>query len=204
MKKNLKKISSLALAFVLVLVLSATAFAADVSSDKAKSIALADAGFTVSQVSYLNVRTEYENGAKVFDISFVAFNSDGSFTEYDYEIKAADGKILERDIDLERGKSNQVPINGSNDIGAEQAKRIALEHFGVKDGDVKFLQVQKDYDDGRSVYEIEFCKPYSEKYSCEVSAVNGLVKDAEREAVRGLFEKIELFFEVLIVTILGR
>ena len=137
-------------------------------------------------------------------MSFVAFNPDGSFTEYDYEIKAADGKITERDIDLERGKTNLVPINSGNDIGAEQAKRIALEHFGVKAEQVKFLQVEKDYDDGRSVYEIEFCRPYSEKYSCEVAVTNGFVKDAEREAVRGIFDKIELFFEILILAILGR
>ncbi len=204
MKKNLKKLSSIALASVLVLVLSVTALAADISSGRAQEIALADAGFTASQVSYLTVKTDYENGKKVFDVSFVAFNADGSFTEYDYEVRAADGKITERDVDLERGKSNQVPVNSSNDIGAEQAKRIALEHFGVKAEDVKFLQVQKDYDDGRTVYEIEFCKPYSEKYSCEVAANNGLVRDAEREAVRGLFDKLELFFEVLICAILGR
>ncbi|MBQ7118012.1 MAG: PepSY domain-containing protein [Clostridia bacterium] len=204
MKKNLKKLSSLALAFILVLALSVTAVAADISSDEAKSIALGDAGFSAAQVSYLNVKTDYENGIKAFDVSFIAFNADGSFTEYDYEIKAADGRILERDIDLERGKSNQVPINGSNDIGPEQAKRIALGHFGVKAEEVKFLEVRKDYDDGRSVYEIEFCRPYSEKYSCEVSVSNGLVRDAEREAVRGIFDKLELFFELLILAIIGR
>lgn len=204
MKKNLKKLLSSALAFVLTAALSVTASAADIFSDRAQEIALGDAGFTASQVSYLSVKTDYDDGVKLFDVSFVAFNADGSFTEYDYEIKAADGRILERDIDLERGKSNQVSINGSNDIGAEQAKRIALEHFGVKAEDVRFLEVRKDYDDGRSVYEIEFCKPYTDKYSCEVASSNGLVRDAEREAVRGLFDKLELFFEVLILAILGR
>ena len=44
MKKNLKKLSSLALAFALVFSLSVSAFAADVSADKAKEIALAKAG----------------------------------------------------------------------------------------------------------------------------------------------------------------
>ncbi len=90
------------------------------------------------------------------------------------------------------------------DITSERAKEIALGHFGVKAEDVKFLEVRKDYDDGRSVYEIEFCKPYSEKFSCEVAAANGLVRDGEREAVRGVFDKLELFFELLILAILGR
>lgn len=204
MKKNLKKLSSLTLAFILVLSLSVTAFAANISAESAKSIALSDAGFSSSEVSYLNVKTEFDDSVKVFDVSFIAFNPDGSFTEYDYEIKAADGKILGRDIDRERGSSSQVPISSSNDIGAEQAKRIALEHFGVNAEDVRFLGVRKDYDDGRQVYEIEFCEPYSVRYSCEVLSSNGLVADAERENVRGFEDKIELFFELLIFAIFGR
>lgn len=200
----MKKLLSLTLAFVLAFALTVTAFAAYISSEKAASVALADAGFSSSQVSYLNVKEDYENGVKVFDVSFISFNSDGSFTEYEYEINASDGRILERDIDTERSRSSQVPIDSGNDIGLEQAKRIALEYFGVNSGDVKFLEARKDYDDGRAVYEIEFCKPYSERYSCEVAVSNGLVRDAEREAVRGLADKIELFFEVLIAAILGR
>ncbi len=204
MKKNLKKLSSLALALVLVLSLSVNAFAADISSAKAKEIALSDAGFKQNEVSYLNVKSDYDDGVKVYDVSFVSFNHDGSFVEYEYEIKASDGKIRERDVDRERGKSKQVPINSSNDIGAEQAKRIALEYFGEKAEEIRFLEVRKDYDDGRSVYEVEFCKPYSVKYSCEVASSNGLVRDAERENVRGLGDKLELFIELLILAILGR
>ena len=197
MKKNLKKLSSLALSLLLVFTLCLTASAADISSEKAGIIALSDAGFASSEVSYLKVKAEYENGAKVFDVSFITFNGDGSYTEYDYEIKASDGRILEKDIDKERSKNQQVPIAGNNDIGAEQAKRIALEYFGVTAEDARCFRVEKDYDDGRSLYEVEFCKPYTEKYSCEVASSNGLVKDAEKEYVRGIFDKIELFFEVL-------
>lgn len=201
MKKNLKKLSSLALSLLLVFTLCVTASAADISSDKASTIALTDAGFSSAEVSYLNVKTEYENGSKVFDVSFITFNGDGTYTEYDYEIKASDGRILERDIDKERSKNQQVPIADSNDIGAEQAKRIALEYFGVAEDEAKCFEIKKDYDDGRSVYEVEFCKPYTEKYSCEVASSNGLVRDAEREYVRGVFDKIELFFEVLFWTL---
>ncbi len=197
MKNNFKKISSLALSLLLVFTLCSSVSAADISSEKAAQIALADAGFISSEVSYLNVKAEHENGAKVFDVSFITFNGDGTYTEYDYEIKAADGKILEKDTDRERSKEQKVPISESNDIGKNQAIRIALEYFGVTADEIRFIEFRRDYDDGRSVYEIEFCKPYTEKYSCEINTSDGLVRDADKEYVKGIFDKIELFFEVL-------
>ncbi|MBE6785608.1 MAG: hypothetical protein E7538_05150 [Ruminococcaceae bacterium] len=89
-------------------------------------------------------------------------------------------------------------------ISADDAKAIAVDYFDVKQSEVKFLEVRKDYDDGREVYELEFCKPYSVKYSCEVVVSSGRVVDAEKEAVRGLGDKIELFFEVLFSSLFKR
>lgn len=89
-------------------------------------------------------------------------------------------------------------------IPEDRAKEIALEHFSVAAEDVKFYEVRKDYDDGAEVYELEFCKPYSVKYSCEVVVANGRVRDAEREEVRGFGDKIELFFEVLLWNLFKR
>lgn len=96
-----------------------------------------------------------------------------------------------------------VPSLAAN-VSANDAKAIAVEHFGVKESEVKFLEVRKDYDDGREVYELEFCKPYSVKYSCEVVVASGRVVDAERERVRGFGEKVELFFEVLFCSLFKR
>lgn len=90
------------------------------------------------------------------------------------------------------------------DVSASEAKAIAVEYFDVKQSEVKFLEVRKDYDDGREVYEIEFCKPYSVKYSCEVVASSGRVVDAEKERIRGFGEKIELFFELLFANLFKR
>ena len=202
MKKNFKKLSSLALAFLLVFSLSLSAFAADISAEKAKSIALKDAGYSASEVSRLNVKSDYDNGVKYYDVSFIVNKADGSYLEYDYDVRISDGKILEKDVDVEKGKASAS--SDKKDIGEAAAKKVALAYFGVKESEVKFYSISKEKDDGAVVYDFEFCKPYSVKYSCEVFASNGKVADAEREKVKGFDEKLELFFEVLFWNIFNK
>ncbi len=205
MKKNFRKLSSLALALILVLSLSVTGLAADISAEKAKEIALKDAGLSASQVSALTARADYDDGVKYFEVSFYIQNENGTYTEYDYDIKASDGRIIDKESELERSvpyKPSQSPSDKA-EITAEQAREIALKHFNVSAEEIKFTETRKDYDDGKAVYEIEFCEPYSVKYTCEVVASSGAVKEAEKETVRGLGDIIELFFQVIIWQILN-
>lgn len=210
MKKNLKKLSALALALILTSSLSASAFAADISANDAKSIALSHAGYKETEVVHIKAELDYEGASKVYDVDFLVKNADGSYLDYDYEI-SADGKIRKYDVERE-GKANGSSSNkviaptakNNADIGAEAAKNAALAHFGVKSEDVKFISVKKDYDDGIYVYEIEFCKPYDVKYSCDVIAASGAVKDVEKDVSRNIFDKIELFFEVLFFQLFNR
>ena len=44
----------------------------------------------------------------------------------------------------------------SGDIGSEKAKSIALNHAGVTSSTAKFVKVERDRDDGRLLYEVEF------------------------------------------------
>lgn len=209
MKKNFKKLSSLVLVLALVFSLSISAFAADISADKAKEIALGKAGYAASEVLNLRVEVDYENGAKRYDVSFLVSQADGSYLDYDYEIGAADGKVYKFDVEKE-GKANasSKPANNNavkgGDIGLEAARKAAVAYFGLNEKDVKFLEARSDYDDGVLVYEFEFAKGYEVKYSCDVVAANGLVKDAEKEEVRGFIEKVELFFEILFSQLFGR
>ena len=41
------------------------------------------------------------------------------------------------------------------------------------------------------------------KYSCEVHS-NGAVRDVDKDYARGIFEKVELFFEVLFYNLFNR
>ena len=210
MKKNLKKLSSLSLVLALVFSLSVSAFAADISADRAKEIALGKAGYAASEVVNLRAKLDYDDGLKLYEVSFLVPQADGSYLEYDYDIGAANGKVYDYDVDRE-GRANvkaepkaevKNVVNGG-DLGLAEAKKAALAHFGVKESEVKFYEARREYDDGVLVYDLAFAKGYDVKYSCEVVAANGFVKDAEKEAVRG-FDVIELFFEILFFSLFKR
>ncbi len=65
-----------------------------VSAEQAKSIALADAGLTADQVTWLRTNLERDDGRTSYDISF--YQGD---TEYEYEIDAVTGAILKANRD---------------------------------------------------------------------------------------------------------
>ncbi|MDR3120409.1 MAG: PepSY domain-containing protein [Clostridiales bacterium] len=71
--------------------------AAAITEADAKAIALRHAGLNESDVTFIRVRRDREDGRNVYDVEFYSGN-----TEYDYEIDAANGKILEFDSDVER------------------------------------------------------------------------------------------------------
>lgn len=60
--------------------------------DSAKSIALKDAGLKASDVTFSRAKMDRDDGRAVYEIDF--YSADW---EYDYEIDAADGRILDRD-----------------------------------------------------------------------------------------------------------
>lgn len=201
MKKNFKKLSSLALSLLLIFSLSLSAFAADISAEQAKAIALADAGYKQADVAYIRAGVDYDNGVKEYDVEFLVKNAD-AYLEYDYEVRAADGKILSKDRDVEKINASAV---GSGDIGKDAAVEAAYAAFGFSAAEVKLIKVQKDRDDGVVVYEVEYAKGYDCKYSVEVLAASGKVIDKERDVSRNFFDKVELFFEVIFAQLfLGR
>lgn len=63
--------------------------------DKAKSIALKDAGLSSSSVTFTKAKLDREDGVKVYEIEF--FTSD---KEYEYEINATSGKIRDKDVEF--------------------------------------------------------------------------------------------------------
>lgn len=72
------------------------------------------------------------------------------------------------------------PKASTDDIGAEKAKSIALNHAGISASQAVFVKVEKEYDDGRAEYELEFHSGHRE-YDCTIDAVSGKVLSFERD-----------------------
>ena len=73
----------------------------------------------------------------------------------------------------------------STDIGAEKAKEIALQHAGVSASNAVFVKAERDRDDGRLTYDVDFYAGNKE-YDYEILAADGTILsyDADIEGYR--------------------
>ncbi len=65
-----------------------------ISVDKAKSVALDHAGLTADQVTFTKAKMDTDDGYTVYDIEFYSGR-----TEYEYEINATSGAVIDYDMD---------------------------------------------------------------------------------------------------------
>ena len=127
---------------------------------KAKTVALERAGVTESELLLYKIGLDTHNGTMVYDVEFTTDSY-----EFDCDVNAKTGEIVkfEKEYngvapavsaqpDTAQPNTNQT----AGEITVEEAKTIALNHAGVKAADATFIQAKRDYDNGRSVYEIEF------------------------------------------------
>ena len=152
----------------------------DIGAEKAKEIALQHAGVSASNAVFVKAEREYDDGRLTYDVDFYAGNK-----EYDYEILAADGTILSYDADIEGYRIPSSTSTSSTDIGAEKAKEIALQHAGVSASNAVFVKAEREYDDGRLTYDVDFYAGNKE-YDYEILASNGTILsyDADIEGYR--------------------
>lgn len=118
---------------------------AAITEDQAREIALANAGLTAEEVTFLKTKLDRDDGRLVYDVEFYT----ADYTEYDYEIDAADGTVLSSDFDAE---GYTAPADSATAITADQAKEIALAEVpGATVDDI--YEFELDRDDGRLEYE---------------------------------------------------
>lgn len=156
-----------------------------ISGVQAESIALEHAGLAKAQVTFVNTSSDYDDNRSVYDIEFYSGN-----VEYDYEIDASSGRIIESDREIEyytipnsavnksnSGQASQpvLPSSGNElSISEEEAKLIALSDAGFSEAQVKWLKVKLEREDGVLVYEVDFEKDRTE-YDYEIDAIKGTI-----------------------------
>ena len=161
-----------------------------ITIEQAKEIALKHAGLTKDQVSFIETENDIDNGAEKYDIEFYCNGK-----EYDYEISAIDGEIIQYDSDINEDNNqnnnqsntqnnsvNNAQSNANNtaNISLDKAKQIALSHAGLTTSQVTFKKTELDFDDGIQKYEVEFYYNNRE-YSYEIDANTGNVLSYEQD-----------------------
>ena len=141
--------------------------------DKAKSIALSDAGVNAADAVFLKARLDRDDGRMEYEVEFYSGSK-----EYDYDIDALTGEIRSRDWELDDFDlydDDRTQVSADNVITAEQAKAIAKAQAPSTAAVVK---CELDRDDGRWVYELELRDGRTE-YECDINAVTGVILDWE-------------------------
>lgn len=172
----------------------------DIGKEAALEAALQDAGVTEEEATRLKTSKDSDDGRTVYEIQF-----DANGTEYDYEIAAEDGTILNVDTesiasnttaqnqDTQGNKSAQATQNGQqNDtqnaqaqsaeadvaVSREQAMQTALERVpGATESDIR---MELDNDDGQYKYEGDIIYDQRE-YEFEIDANTGTVLEWSEE-----------------------
>ena len=195
MKKHNKAMLAKVIAVLLAITALAPAvYAADKAPGKvigvqaAEEAAFNDAGVKKEDVSNIRTNLELDDGRYIYDVEFLVGN-----VEYDYEILAENGDILEKDKEVRKhlaGNDNSAAKATSSDkaadkktdkyIGVEKARKIALEHAGLKADEVTYMKVDLDKHERIPEYEIEFFYGGME-YEYDIDAVHGKVLEFSSE-----------------------
>ena len=152
---------------------SGTVTGTAVTAEQAKAKALAHAGLTSSQVTFIQCKLDWDDGRQVYDVEFYT----ADYKEYDYEIDASTGAVLSFDYDAD----HYTPTQAGTLIGVEKAKSIALAKVpGAAAANVR--KAHLDYDDGRAQYEVEIIYNTME-YDFEIDASTGAILSWDYDSI---------------------
>lgn len=172
---------------------NATGTASDkayIGRDGAKAAALAYTNVAEADVLAWECELDFEDGYIVYELEFHT-----SAGEYDCHVNALTGEVIKSHHEKteysnnHHGSTSTDPGTTPSSDGsvpsvtyltAEQAKAAALTHAGVNSVDAFNWECEFDKDDGRAIYEIEFCAGTYE-YSYDIDATDGSVIKYERE-----------------------
>ncbi len=139
-----------------------------IGKDKALQIALDDLGATGTELTKVETELDFDHKQMVYEIEFV-YNG----MEYEYEINAVTGEILEVETDDDDHKYH-ADHDIKADITEEQAKKIVFDHSGIDASKAEKIKIELDRDDGVNKYEVEFYVDGVE-YEYDINAATGSV-----------------------------
>ena len=145
-----------------------------ISVEAAKQKALDNAGVKAKDAVFLKAYYDSDDLVPHYEIKFHA-----NGYEYEYEVKAADGAILDKDVEREREPVKTTSAS-SNYISADKAKSVAYSHANVKAANVKYAKAELDRDDMVVHYDVEFVAGKYE-YEYEINAETGKVIAFDKE-----------------------
>ena len=151
----------------------------DVGEEAAKRAALDNAGLSSGDVTNWKIEREWDDGRLEYELEFWC----GS-TEYDCTVDGHTGAVLKCGIDHHEeygsGHHGGSGTGGtvSADVGREAAKAAALAHAGVSENQTTRMKVERDWDDGRLEYDVEFYVGRTE-YEYTIDGVTGAVLEYE-------------------------
>lgn len=130
------------------------------------------AGLTTADITDADADPELDENPAHYEVEFQVPGKG----ELEYKVEAYTGQVLS-------GPANVTPsVPAAGDVGLEAAKSAALKHAGLSTA--VFTKAERDYDDGRLEYELEFHTD-SAAYEVTVDAATGRVLDYEKENLRG-------------------
>lgn len=152
--------------------------------DAAKAIALAAADITESDAVFTTAELEEKNGLSYYEIDFTVGGQ-----EYDYDIDAISGKIIENQTKAvddtaanEATTANTINATSDGQVTLEEAKEIALNHAGLSADGVTFIKGKLERDDGREKYDIEFYTSDFKEYDYEIDPQTGEILSYDYDA----------------------
>ena len=140
-----------------------------ITESDAKAIALNHAGVAEEDAEFINAIRVFDDGYEEYEVQFYV-----GATEYDYDVDAHTGAVLSFDQDFEYSRAAKVSEKAMKALTESDAVEVALNHAGVSKNETRYTRVQKDFENGISIYEIEFCVNDME-YEYEIAADTGAV-----------------------------
>ena len=151
-----------------------------IGMEAAQQAALAHAGVSAADATFLEAEYDWDYGRMVYEVEFRA-----NGREYEYEIDALTGEVVQYQsegggVPAQSGGQTGGADTGSF-IGEQAAKAAALADAGVQESETTYCNAWLDYDDGwPECYEVEFMAGNT-RYEYKIALTSAAVLEREME-----------------------